>query len=269
MSTTLSLTEAAVFGTLGAALTGFGLISSTSSPVSVVRGQTNRVPMPRVPDFVVMWPIRRPRLSTNVTTYTDNYITGSITSNVLTVASVISGSVQLGAPIIGLGVTPGCYVISQLSGVTGGVGTYSTSPTANANRIPLIGGDGNPVVGGDGNPVYVYGTPYLSLGTAGILQPVEVVIQCDVHGPASGDNAQIISTYLRDDAGVQAFRALVSGIEPLYADDPRQIPFINGEAQFEERWCIDVHLQANPVITTSAQFATALSLSLYPVENYP
>ena len=269
MSTTISLSESTIFGTLGAVLSGFNLISSTASPVSIIRGQTNRVPEPNRPDFVVMWPIRRARLGQNVSTLTDTYVSGTIVSNVLTAVSVISGSVTAGVPIIGLGVTPGCYVKLQISGISGGVGTYATSTTANVTQVQVIGGDGNPVIGGDGNPVYASGTPYFALGTNAIAQPTEIIVQCDLHGPASADNAQVITTYFRDDAGIQAFRTLVSGLEPLYADDPRQIPFINGEQQYEERWCVDVHLQATPVITTSVQFATALSVSLYPVENYP
>lgn len=51
-------------------------------------------------------------------------VTGSITGNILTVTNVGSGTVYPGAVISGTNVTTGNSIVSQISGTTGGVGTY-------------------------------------------------------------------------------------------------------------------------------------------------
>ena len=52
---------------------------------------------------------------------------------------------------------------------------------------------------------------------------------------------------------------------------PRTLGFENGEQQTEERWSIDLCLQANVTITTTMQFADQLAASVVSVEaaNYP
>jgi hypothetical protein len=56
----------------------------------------------------------------------------------------------------------------------------------------------------------------------------------------------------------------------LYAGDPRQVPFINGEAQWEERWTLDVALQANQTVQVSQQFADEVDAGLINVDaTYP
>lgn len=52
-------------------------------------------------------------------------VTGSIAGNVLTVTAVGSGTVVNGATISGTGIATGTKVVSQISGTTGGVGTYA------------------------------------------------------------------------------------------------------------------------------------------------
>lgn len=54
-------------------------------------------------------------------------VTGSIAGNVLTVTAVGSGTVVNGGTISGSGVASGTQIVSQLSGTTGGVGTYAVS----------------------------------------------------------------------------------------------------------------------------------------------
>jgi hypothetical protein len=51
-------------------------------------------------------------------------VTGSITGNVLTVSAVGSGTLYVGNMIKGTGITANTVIMSQLSGTTGGVGTY-------------------------------------------------------------------------------------------------------------------------------------------------
>jgi hypothetical protein len=51
-------------------------------------------------------------------------VTGSIAEDVLTVTAVGSGTVYPGSTISGTGITTGTKIASQLTGTTGGVGTY-------------------------------------------------------------------------------------------------------------------------------------------------
>jgi hypothetical protein len=63
--------------------------------------------------------------------------TGSISALVLTVSSVASGIINLGATIIGTGITANTKILQQLTGTTGGVGTYliDTSHTLGSMSI--------------------------------------------------------------------------------------------------------------------------------------
>lgn len=54
-------------------------------------------------------------------------VTGSIAGNVLTVSGVTSGTVVPGATISGTGIAGGTQIVSQISGTTGGIGTYAVS----------------------------------------------------------------------------------------------------------------------------------------------
>ncbi|MDR3534026.1 MAG: hypothetical protein P4L90_26100 [Rhodopila sp.] len=244
MSSSLSLTQTQLFTALVTVLGSFGLASSNGAPIQIIRGQVNRVPEPRASDFVVLWPIARDRLAMNVDIWSDTQVSGSITSNVLTVNSVINGPIILGATIFGAGVAAGCTIQSQINGAIGGVGTYSTSATPDVS------------------------TSTLYVGVNAATQETEVTIQADVHGPASADNAARISTLFRDQFAVTAFLTTGVDVAPLYTSEPRQMPFTNGEQQWEERWTIDLCMQANVTVSTTQQFADALTVTPEAVEVY-
>lgn len=63
-SVSLDLTETIIF----AALRGW-LLTKMAPTLAVVMGQVNRVPEPAGDDFIVMWPLLRVRLETNIHTY--------------------------------------------------------------------------------------------------------------------------------------------------------------------------------------------------------
>ena len=63
--------------------------------IEVIEGQDNRVPEPKVANFVVMTAILRPRLSTNIDNYADAAFTASIAGNTLNVSSVLANSAGL------------------------------------------------------------------------------------------------------------------------------------------------------------------------------
>jgi len=103
----------------------------------------------------------------------------------------------------------------------------------------------------------------MAAGIAAITQPTKITFQVDVHGPNSANNAQSISTLMRDDFAIQSFLASGFDVTPLYADDPKQIPFMNAEGQWETRWIVEAVLQANEIISgIPQQFAAQLAVAL-------
>ena len=105
---------------------------------------------------------------------------------------------------------------------------------------------------------------YASDQTMGVETDTQYTIQVDFYGPNSGDWALTFQTLFRDEYAVQNFPA---GIAPLYADDPVQLPLINGEAQWEQRWRSAAVMQINPVVTVPQQSATALGVGLVEVDK--
>jgi hypothetical protein len=196
----VSLTDSAVF----TALRSF-LLNILPPPIEVIQAQDNRVPEPEAPDFVTMTPLRRPRLATNVDTPADAKFTGSIAGTVMTITEVVSGVMNIGATVYGVGVASNTVVSEQTGGAPGGIGTYTVVPSQTLSSTTL------------------------SAGRIDIEQSTEVVIQLDIHGPNSADNTQVISTLFRDQYAVTQFSG--SGVTPLYADEPKQMPFINAEQQ--------------------------------------
>lgn len=210
-------------------LRGF-LLQYLPAGVEVIQAQDNRVPEP-VGDFVEMTVTRRPRLATNVNTYQDCAFEASITGTVMTVTHVDMGTLLIGATVFGPGVAVGTTILAQISGTPGGIGTYTV-------------------------PAQTVAAATLASGAETVMQPTEVVIQLDVHSASEGiasDMAQIIATLIRDERGTQYFADAGLDGAPLYADDPRQMPFLNGEQQYETRYVVDVHIQANQALSGLAQ----------------
>lgn len=227
MSIFLSITEAQVNKALRSFL--LGAITPPPTGFEAVIAQVNRVPEPKSRDFVVITPLRRMRLATNTDRYVDARFIGSVAGSVMAISDVSYGSLAVGSVIFGVDVATGTTVTGTLTG-TGGTGTYTVSPPQ------------------------TLGSRVLAAGVAEVLQPTEVTVQLDVHGPSSADIVQTISTLVRDDYGVEAFRiAGYDGITPLYTSDPVQMPFINGENQYEYRWVVEVALEADPIVMNIPQ----------------
>ncbi len=242
----LTITQDQTFAALGSFLT-----SILPADVPVVQGQGNRVPEPKAKNFVIMVPMRRERIETNVDSFGDIAWIGGISGGVLNVTKVIQGALSPGlTPSANNTLAAKTKLGTQLTGNPGGIGTYNITPTQNvaAGSIFQAGG-----------------------GT--YLQPIKLTVQLDVHGPQSADYAQIISTLFRDDYAVEYFANLndTGGyVVPLYADDPRQLRFENAEQQVEDRWSIDAALQVNAAATTSQQFADNVVIGLINVDaTYP
>lgn len=225
------------------------LLDILGDDIEVIEGQDNRVPEPKGTEFVVMTPIRRPRLSTNVRTAADVKFTGSIAATVMTVTEMFAGEIRDGATVFGVGVTANTKVVEQLTGTPGQDGTYTITPSQTV------------------------ASKTLSAGSADITQSNEVVFQLNVHAADvadASDRAQVISTMLRDPYAASFFEALEPEVSPLYAEDPRQIPFMNAEQQYETRWVVEAVLQANQTVLVPQQYADSIEVELVSVEAvYP
>ena len=215
------------------------LLNILPAGVQVIQGQDNRVPEPSVGDFVVITPIRRDRVETNSDTYNDCAFTGSIAAQTLTVTAVELGTVTIGNVLFGSGVAPGTKITGFYSGL-GGPGTYIVNIS---QTVP---------------------STLMASGVQNDMQPTRVTMQLDVHGPNSSDNAQTLSTLFRDEYGTAFFSNSGYDVRPLYADDPKQIPFLNAEQQYETRYVIDAVLQANQVIAPPQQYAQQLKVTIEP-----
>lgn len=101
-------------------------------------------------------------------------------------------------------------------------------------------------------------------GTNTVARSTAFDFQLDIYGPNASNNAQVVSTLFRDLYGCTFFAS--RGLQPLYCDDGRQMPLVNGEFQYENRWTMGVTLHANPEIVTPAQFADAVITSLEKVD---
>lgn len=116
--------------------------------------------------------------------------------------------------------------------------------------------------------VATYTDPVTTIGTTNSMSPSEMAIQLDFYGPSSAQNCKIVESLTRSDFALSQFTN--ANIKPLFTSEPMQIPLITGEQQYEQRWKMDFHLQYNPTIQTSQDFAGTLSVTTTNVERaYP
>lgn len=115
--------------------------------------------------------------------------------------------------------------------------------------------------------VDAYADPSPTTGTKNSQQSTQITVQLDCYGPVSGDWSSILSTLLRDE---YACNAMAPSVQPLHADDPRMMPLIDGEQQYEQRWTVTAVLQVNPVVSTPMQFFDQATVGLIEVDaTYP
>lgn len=245
MTIAISPTDSEILAALRTFLTGV-----LGANVPVVEGQDNRVSEPSAGDYVVMWPIMRPRLATNLDQFVDTAFTGSIADDEMTVTEVAYGAIAVGAQVFGVDVESNTLVVAQTSGPAGGAGTYTVSVEQDL------------------------GSRTLSSGQLSVQTEVEVVVQLDFHSAdlaTAGNKAQTVATLFRDAYACDVIGAANAAVSPLFAEDPRQSPFISGEQQYETRWTVDVHLQANQTVSgIPQQFAAAAVVEVVSVDaEYP
>lgn len=120
-------------------------------------------------------------------------------------------------------------------------------------------------------PVHSFSDPWPNPGSStGMVMARDVVIQLDVHGPASADNVTLLQALSRSFILADVIAAQTPDVAVLYADDPRQAPFDNAENQWEARWTLDLHVQANSLITINQDFFAEVTAGVINVDaTYP
>jgi len=89
-------------------------------------------------------------------------------------------------------------------------------------------------------------------------------VQLDCYGPSAADMAALIATTFKTDYAATALAAADIEIQPLYANDPRQMTIVNSENQYNPRWIVELAFQYNPVVTLPQDFA--IGLTVIPAE---
>ena len=237
----LALSESAIY----VALRSF-LLGTLSPGVEIVRAQDNRVPQPRSANFIIFTPLRSTRLATNMTIYTEIQFFGFIDDDVLTVSAFTFGSDLLPNMVVSdmVGdVSPGTTIVNRLTTTGLGTGTFRVSP-------------GGQTI--DQRALYS--------STRFDLVATEFTVQLDVYGPNAWANVQTLTTYFQSSYGAKALEDLNAEVAPLYCDPARQVAFIDGERQWEDRWMIELALQVNPTLSISQQAATQIDIGLVPTD---
>lgn len=99
-----------------------------------------------------------------------------------------------------------------------------------------------------------------------IEQHIEYRIQVDFYGNEASVWATMLQALFRDSYGADFFATISPKIQPLYADDPVQIPLITGENQYLQRWRVLAVMQYNPTMNVTQDFADALTVGLVSVD---
>lgn len=116
-------------------------------------------------------------------------------------------------------------------------------------------------------PEPVVSNPVIQPQSVDFVMPTRYQIQLDAYGGTSGDIAQTLFSVFESPGAFDFYNAnAIVGVYPLWADNPHQTPFVDGEAETELRWTMDINLQINPVVTTDIQTASQVSVTIINVD---
>jgi hypothetical protein len=143
-----------------------------------------------------------------------------------------------------------------------------------ANRVPMPQGDDfivmTPIrfekLAQTVHEVTAPTSPAPALGTDEISRSTAIHIQLDVYGGQADANASTITTLFQDSYGAEAMAG--SGIAPLYAEDPFQLPLVAGEQQWIQRWTVRIGLHGHIAVTVPQAFADTLITELSEVSSW-
>lgn len=97
-----------------------------------------------------------------------------------------------------------------------------------------------------------------------ILTPTKFNIQLDFYGDNSPQWASQVQALFRDEYATSMFPP---NIQPLFADNPVQIPLIDSEKQYEQRWKLVASLQYNPIMSVLQQSMLDVQIELAPIDQ--
>lgn len=100
--------------------------------------------------------------------------------------------------------------------------------------------------------------------TKAVKQSTEYKMQLDFYGAQSQQWALEAMMLFRDE---YACALMPPNIQPLHADNAMQMPLINGEEQYEQRWKMTLTLQYNPTVTMPQDYANTLSVGVHEVDT--
>lgn len=116
-------------------------------------------------------------------------------------------------------------------------------------------------------PIVAISDPATQPQTQGLTMSTRYVIQIDIFGQTAGDLIHLLHTAFQSSTSFDFFATLIpQGVYPLYADDPLQSGFADGEREIENRWTMRVNLQYNATVTTSVQTASSVTATIINVE---
>nr|DAN04628.1 MAG TPA: tail completion protein [Caudoviricetes sp.] len=84
------------------------------------------------------------------------------------------------------------------------------------------------------------------------------MIQLDFYGEQAFDRVTQCATIWRS----QYTTSKLQAIQPLYANNPRNMPFVNEQDQYEKRFLLEIALQYNPYYTYAEQSDTVVSVDI-------
>jgi hypothetical protein len=259
----------------------------------VIKGQDNRVPQPKGPDYIVFWPLRQERIETNTDKYLDLKFIGSVKDKVLTIEKVEIGGISLceiqaierklkwlierahevlkriQAGHLGPDDEEYIKAIDKVPKELGERKVFGVGLEPGTQIVRRLEKDEKPVKGkgkkkkddDDELDSYLINKSHniksqvLSAGVAQVLQPMKVTYQLDIYGPESEENVAKISTLFRDPYGVANYQGWPKqdSLVPLYHSDPHMLAFVNEEKQYERRWIIELVMQANMYVRNVPQ----------------
>ena len=142
-------------------------------------------------------------------------VTGSIANNVLTVTAVGSGTIVAGATISGTGIATGTKIVSQVSGTTGGVGSYLVSIADQTVASTTVSGTyGTMTVTAVGSGTLYVGGVIAGAGVVAGTQIIQLGTGVGGNGTYIVDNNTVVgSTTITESSNIEtAFIAMSSGL---------------------------------------------------------
>lgn len=106
-------------------------------------------------------------------------------------------------------------------------------------------------------------------GTLTVKRNTTYYYQVDAFGPLAPDYADIVTVTWNSMYAATATVDAGAPFQVLYADEPVQLNFTNGELQYEQRFSSKLYLQVNQAVTLPQQFADEATLVVNPPLHTP